>query len=117
MLPKINPKQMEKMMKQLGMKVEEIDAERVVIEGKDKNIIIENPQISKIDMKGQQSFQIQGEAREFPSNEKGREETKEKLSEEDVKMVMDQTGCSEEEARKTLEETGDLAEAILKLKH
>ena len=31
-------------------------------------------------------------------------------------MVAEQTGVSEEEARKALEETGDLAEAIMRLK-
>jgi nascent polypeptide-associated complex subunit alpha len=35
---------------------------------------------------------------------------------DDIKLIMEQTGKSEEEARKALKETnGDLAEAILKL--
>jgi len=29
--------------------------------------------------------------------------------------IVEKTGCSEEEAKEALEETGDLAEAILKL--
>ena len=38
-----------------------------------------------------------------------------KFSEEDVKTVMEQTGHPEDTVRQALEETGDLAEAILKL--
>ena len=40
------------------------------------------------------------------------------MPQDDVKLVMEQTGKSEKEARKALEETkGDIAEAIMKLKH
>jgi len=39
------------------------------------------------------------------------------ISDEDVQLVVEQTGASPEEARKALEETGgDIAAAILKLK-
>ena len=37
------------------------------------------------------------------------------ISEDDVKLVMAQTNCTEEQARETLIETGDLTEAIIKL--
>jgi len=38
------------------------------------------------------------------------------IPDEDVRMVMDQTGAPEEKVRKTLAETkGDIAEAILRL--
>ena len=103
----INPRQMRRAMKQLGMKMEEIDAEEVVIKCADKDIVILNPEVAKVDMRGQVSFQITGE----PS-----ERSKEKFSAEDIQMVVEQTGCTEDVAMKTLEETGDLAGAILKLK-
>ena len=55
---------------------------------------------------GQKTLQITGDITE-ESN----------ISEEDIKTVSDQAEASEEEAKKALEETsGDLAEAILKLK-
>ena len=41
---------------------------------------------------------------------------KEGFNSEDVETVMSQAGVSEEDARKALSETHDLAEAILKLK-
>lgn len=104
----INPSQMKAMMKQMGIKQEEIDALRVVIECSDKNIIIEPVNVQKIVMQGQESFQITGEARE--------ESKAEGISEEDVKMVAEKTLKSESEARAALKESGgDIAEAILKL--
>ncbi len=104
---KLNPKMMEKAMKQLGIKSEEIMATEVVIKTAEKEIIITNPQVTRINMGGQESFQITGELSERSAS---------KFSEEDVKMVMDQTGVTKEQAEKALEETGDIAEAIMKLK-
>lgn len=108
MFPKINPKQIEKAMKQMGVKQEEIDATEVIIKTHDKELLIRNPHVTKVNMMGQESIQITGDV----------EERDLKLyKEEDVKTVMDQAGCSEEEAVKALEEhKGDLAEAILSLK-
>ncbi len=102
----LNPKKMQQMMKQLGINQEEIDAERVIIEKNDGRIIIENPSVQRINMQGQESWQITGEARQ--------EETG--IRENDVKLVMEKTGKNEKEARKSLEDAGgDIAEAILNL--
>ena len=105
MLPGIDPKKMQAMMKQLGIKQEEIEAERVIIEKADgNNIIIESPGILKVKMQGQESWQITGNAREESS-----------IKEEDVQLVIEKTGISKEKALKLLEESqGDIAEAILK---
>ncbi len=108
MFPKIDPKQMEKMMKQMGMQTENIDAVEVVIRMPEKEIIISEPSVSKIKMGGQETFQIVGNVSERAAQ---------KFSLDDVKTVCGQTGISEAEARKALEESGgDLAEAIMKLK-
>lgn len=105
MIPKINPRQMEKMMRQMGVKQEEIDASEVIIKAKDKTIIIKNPQVSKVNMMGQESFQITGEIEEST------------ISEEDIKTVAEQSNVSLKEAENALKKTnGDLAEAILILK-
>lgn len=104
---KINPKQMQAMMKQMGINQEEIDALRVIIEKEDGKIIIENPSVQKITMQGNESFQISGEVRE---------ESAEKFSENDVELVAEKTSSSKEAAREALEKTdGDIAEAILEL--
>ncbi len=102
----LNPKQIEKAMKRMGIHTEEIDAEEVLIKCKDKDIVIKEPSVSKIKMGGNETFQIIGIVSERQKN-----------SEEDIKLVIEQTGCTEEEAKKALEETGDLAEAIMKLKN
>ena len=107
MIPGLNPKQMKMAMKRMGMKQEEIEAEEVIIKQKDKQLRVLNPQVIKINMMGQETLQIMGDIKE---------ESLEKYSEDDVKTVIEQTGCSEKEAKKVLEETNDLAEAILKLK-
>ena len=92
----------------MGMSQEEIEADRVVIEQGDKNLIIENPQVSRVKMKGQETFQIVGTVVE---------EEKESFSEEDVKMVVEKTGASEDDVKVFLKENdGDIAKAILELK-
>jgi len=103
----LDPKKMQAVMKQMGIAQEEIDANRVIIETDDKNIIINNPSVTKINMQGQESFQISGDVSEEAEGDK---------SEEDIKMIVEKTGCSEEEAKKALDEAeGDLAEALISL--
>ncbi|MEK6847501.1 MAG: nascent polypeptide-associated complex protein [Nanoarchaeota archaeon] len=102
----LDPKKMQAMMKQLGMSQEEIDASRVIIEKNNGRIVIENPSVVKIGIRGQESFQISGEARE---------ESGFTISEEDIRMVMEKTGASEKQAKKALEETRDIADAIIRL--
>lgn len=103
----IDPKKMQAMMRQMGIKQEEIDALRVVIEKADgTKTIVEPANVTKIVMQGQQTWQVAGTAREEEGN---------LVSEEDVNLVMEKTGKNEKEVRKALEETGDIAEAIVKL--
>ena len=110
MIP-INPRMMRQAMKKMGIQQTEIDAVEVIIKTKDKEIIITNPQVSKINMMGQETFQVIGDVHE-------REKSSElEISKEDIKMVAEQAKVSEEEAEKALKETkGDIAEAILKFK-
>jgi nascent polypeptide-associated complex subunit alpha len=102
----LNPKKMQAIMKQMGMSQEEIDALRVIIEKNDgTKIVIEPASVQKITMQGQETFQIAGEIREESSESFG----------DDIQTIMEKTGASKEDAIKALEETGDLAEAIMKL--
>lgn len=102
----LNPKKMQGMMKQLGISQEEIDASKVTIEKSDgTNMIINNPSVTKMNIQGQDMFQIQGEVSEEQAG----------ISEEDIKTVAEKTGKSEDKAKAALEETGDLADAIMKL--
>ena len=110
MIPGMNPKQMKQAMKQLGMKQEDIDASEVIIKTSSGDIVIKNPSVQKVNMQGQESFQVSGdvthsEVDNTPS-----------ISEEDIEMVIFQTQCSREEAKAAIEICeGDLAQAIIEL--
>ncbi|MEM5814761.1 MAG: nascent polypeptide-associated complex protein [Candidatus Aenigmatarchaeota archaeon] len=103
----MDKRQMEKMMKQLGIKSEELDAAEVIIKTRGKDIIISQPQVTKVNMGGTETFQIAGKVTERAA---------EAFSKDDIDMVMEQTGASEHAAREALRSEGDLAKAILKLK-
>lgn len=106
MLPSFRESNLKKAMKRMGIKPEDIDAEEVIIKTRDKDLVISDPSVIKVNMMGQESFQISGKISERSS-----------ISDEDIKTVMESAGVSEEKARKALEKTrGDLAEAILGLK-
>lgn len=106
----MDPKKLQAVMKQMGIKTEQIDASRVIIEKNDGGkIVLSNPTVQKMNMQGQESWQITGEE----SSEAGEEEA---IGEDDVKLVMEKTGKSEKEAKKALDDAdGDIAEAILNL--
>lgn len=108
MFPGLDPKKMQAVMKQMGIAQQEIDASRVIIEKQEGGrIIIEPANVTKIKMQGQESFQITGDVRE--------EAESVEISDSDIKTVMEKTGVSKQKAKEALEETDDLAEAILKL--
>jgi len=108
---KINPKQIEKMARKMGIEAKPIDATEVIIKTPGKEIVISNPQVSRVNMMGQDTWQVSGDVSERESA------PAEKFTDDDVKMVVQQTGASDDEARSALEETnGDIAEAILRLK-
>jgi len=112
MFPGINPKKMQAIMSQMGIKQEEINANRVIIETPEKNIIINNPSVVKIDMKGQENFQISGDlSEEANSSKEIIDNTK-----EDIKTIMEKTNCLEQEAKLAYKKANnDLTEAILSL--
>lgn len=114
MLPNLNPRQMEKMMSRLGIKQIEIPAKEVIIKGEERDIVIIRPQVSKINLMGQETFQIRGEVHE---QKKTTLTTEPDVSDEDIRTVIEQTGVKEEIARRELKKhKGDLAETILALK-
>jgi len=111
----MNPKQMQQIMKRMGIRVEEIEAEQVIIKCSDRNIIISEPSVMLTKMPNQEMFQISGEVSEEEVGEE--EEVVSEISEEDVEMVMDQANVGKVQAEEALEETrGDIAEAIMMLK-
>lgn len=107
----MNSRTTRRMMQRMGMEVEEIrDAIQVTIKTPNKEIIIDNPEVSITKMQDQKIFQIMGgEITE-------RKIVNDLILEEDVKLVAQQANVSMDIARKALESTnGDLAQAILLL--
>lgn len=103
----LNPKQLEQAMKKLGVKQEKIDAYEVLIKTKDKNLVIRNPDVVKVNMMGNESLQITGLIEEEFN-----------ITEDDVNAVAEQANVSKEKARMVLEKNnGDLAAAILELQN
>ena len=106
---RMNSRQMQQMMKRLGINVKEIkNVEEVIIRTDTKEYVIENAEVTIMDAQGQKTYQVTGKAKIV--------EKEEKIPQKDIDLVSEQTGKSKEEAEKALEESdGDIAEAILKL--
>jgi len=108
----MNPREMQKAMRRLGIKQEEIAAREVIIRTDDKEIVIANPQVSKVNMMGQETYQIAGDAEERQISSEA------EISEDDIKTVMEQAGVTEEKAREAIENSDhDLAKAIISLRN
>jgi len=108
MFPKISPRQMRKMMRQMGMEMKELPAREVVIKLEDRTITIKEPAVSLIEVQGQRTYQVVGGVE---SVTEGGEP-----SPGDVEIVAEQAGVSREAAREALKRTeGDIAAAILEL--
>ncbi len=105
----INPRKMASMMKQMGIDINEIEnVEEVIIRTAEKELIFKDAQVTVMDAKGMKTYQVVGTPQEVAREAK--------IPEEDIKLVMEQTKASENDARNTLKETkGDIAAAILKL--
>lgn len=111
-MSRMSSRKARRMMKQMGLKMDELgDIERVILQGRGREIVIEGPTVTVIDMKGQRMYQVAGG--------KVTERTMEKelvIPEEDVLLVAQQAGVDMDRARAALEEAeGDLARAILML--
>ena len=114
---KINPRQMKQAMRQMGITNEEIpNVTEVIIRTADKEIVISPAAVNVMTMKGQKSFQVDGESFERPLGSSGEAPAPLKFNSEDIELVMAQTGCDKEKAVAALEACdGELAEAILKV--
>ena len=59
----MNPRKMQQMMKKMGVAQQDIEATRVIIETPEKNLIIDEPQVAKVNMMGQETLQVSGQIR------------------------------------------------------
>ncbi|UCE81363.1 MAG: nascent polypeptide-associated complex protein [Methanobacteriota archaeon] len=114
---RVNPKQMKAAMRRMGITQEEMqDIEEVVIRTKKRELVFKDAAVTAVTMQGQVTYQIIGNPEERERHSDDATVDDGGIVEDDVQLVMSQTECSEEEARKALEECdGAPAEAILKI--
>lgn len=117
----MNAKQLNQMMKQMGITVEEVDnVEEVIIRTATKEYVIPEAEVTIMTAQGTKTYQVVGEAtiraRSPDSGGASAPAAATKFSEDDVKLVAEQARVPIEKARKALEECdGEVAEAIVKL--
>ena len=120
----LNPRKMKQMMEQMGIDLEDIDAEEVVIKTPDEELVFDDAEVQRMDAQGQQTYQIVGSPE---SRERGaggdiedatgtEDEADDGIPQEDVDIVVQRAGVDEQTAREALQEAdGDLAAAIAAL--
>ncbi len=116
----LNPRKMEQMMKQMGIDVEDIEAEEVIIRTDEYDLVFDNAEVTKMDARGQETYQVIGSPEQVESGTAGAiadadsdDDASSAIPDEDVELVVTRTGVSEDEAREALEENdGDLAAAV-----
>lgn len=114
----MDPRQMRLAMKKLGMQTEEIDdVSEVIIRTKTKEYRFSRPAVVKVKMSGQEIYQVTGEPSVSEPAAAGAEVSAgPAILQEDVDLVVSQTGCSQDEARQALMQAdGRPADAIIRI--
>lgn len=111
MIPGMNQRKMAQAMKKMGISQQEVVATEVIIRTADKELVFTEPQVSKVNMMGQNTYQVVGEPEERAIS------SEPEINQDDIKTVMEQTNVSEEEAIEAIKNNDyDLAQAIMVLK-
>jgi len=124
----LNPRKMKQMMEQMGIDMEDIDAEEVIIRTPDKELYFTDAEVQLMEAQGQSTYQVVGEPEEraLDAGDAGGDTEADAspddatggggIPEDDVELVAMRAGVDEETAREALEETdGDLAAAVERL--
>jgi len=130
---------MRRMMDRMGIDMQQVPAQEVIIKCDEYDLVISSPQVSLINQAGQEIYQILGKAEKVQKGESPEmlegeplletdEETKEmpeqhsittapQSSSDDIKLVASQAQVSEDVAAAALKRTnGNIAQAIIELK-
>jgi nascent polypeptide-associated complex subunit alpha len=124
----LNPSKMKQMMEQMGIDIEDIDAEEVIIRTADESLVFTDADVQRMDAQGQQTYQVVGTP-DHRDREAGGETVASSgdtaadadaeeagVPQADVELVAGRTGANEDRAREALEaEDGDLAAAVERL--
>jgi len=117
----MDPRMMKKLQKQ--MKTEEMDVSEIIMKMPGKTLVFKSPSVTCMDLMGQNTYQIMGEAVEMAPGAAGEDGAAVEpvaagpvIPAEDIKLVAERAGVSESEAKAALVAAdGDIAEAIINL--
>ncbi|EQD34739.1 nascent polypeptide-associated complex protein [mine drainage metagenome] len=111
-MPNMDPRTLKNLMSKMGIKSSEIAADSVTIECSDRDIIVRNPQVTRIEAQGMVSFQVSGDIEEKEKS------VDVEITEDDIHMVMEKSGIDDKDkAEQALRAAGgDIAEAIMRIK-
>jgi len=123
---RVNERQMKMMMKRLGMTTEPVEnVEEVIIRTRDQEHVIKDPEVTLLTVQGVRTYQVVGEAKIRPRSASPPPAAGETPAtsagpggppDEDIQLVMDQTGVERSAAVEALNAAGGApAEAILSL--
>ena len=116
----MNPRKMKQMMEQMGIDMEDIDAEEVIIRTPDEELVFTDAEVQLMAAQGQKTYQVVGEPESRERGEGGSDDSATEASgddnvvdADDVEIVAMRTGVDEDTARDALEANdGDLADAV-----
>ena len=113
----LDPRKMQKMMEQMGIDIDEIDAEEVIIRTAEEDLVFTDADVQRMDAQGQETYNVVGSPEHRPRGEGGSgggtaeaeddasDDGGDGIPQEDVEMVAERAGVSEAEAREALEAT------------
>ena len=118
-----NARQMEQMMRRLGMTSEPIpNVEEVIVRTRSTEHVFQQPEVTVLTVQGVRTYQVVGEPSVRPRSAGAAAESAvgtrapSAPPEEDVRLVMDQANVSREEALEALfQAKGEPAEAIMRI--
>jgi nascent polypeptide-associated complex subunit alpha len=118
----LDANKMQQMMQQMGIDIDDIDAEEVVIRTADEELVFTDAEVQRMVAQGQETYNVVGEPERIDrsgdtsTDDEPDEAADEGIPEADIQMVVDATGASASEAREALEAADGLpADAIDRL--
>ncbi len=113
----MNPRDLRRMMKRMGIDVEEVKGVKsVTISTEGKDIILREPQVTVMSVQGKKIYQIISTIPEEVVEANEEEVAEVNFTEDDISFVMSQAGVDREKAVEALKKAeGDIAKAILLL--
>jgi nascent polypeptide-associated complex subunit alpha len=118
----LDANKMQQMMQQMGIDIDDIDAEEVVIRTADEELVFTDAEVQRMVAQGQETYNVVGEPErtdrsgDTSTDDEPDEAADEGIPEADIQMVVDATGASASEAREALEAADGLpADAIDRL--